>query len=208
MCVVLNVDEGTESEQISELKLIFIYVNNNLIRAFDTFTLVKQYGFWWERVERLEHTVPFVDGIIAIKLKEYLLIQLTAIFFDRSRSSVASVHTLKEVLPECKKCIVEKFTNRHEALIKRIGFLRNKVFAHNEIIKNELIQNIIEEYRDNVSNEELEVLFNDAFYMLTKLARAHLDLPMPFTCSPIQHDIIAYFKQKFTLLVFLTSKMF
>lgn len=89
-------------------------LQNNLLGALDTFTLVKQYGIWWESLKKDDPTDHLVDKIIAIKLKEYLLIQLSAIFYDKSNKSVASVHNLKKHLPERAKYIVEEFNNRQK----------------------------------------------------------------------------------------------
>lgn len=183
-------------EPESYLEKIFMELQNNLLGALDTFTLVKQYGIWWANLKKDEPTDHSVDKIIAIKLKEYLLIQLSAIFYDKSSESVASVHNLKEHLPERAKYIVEEFNNRQKDILKRMNCLRDKLFAHNEIIKNDSTKIKINNYRDNISNEDIDKLFEDAFNMLTKLAYADLNLPVPITNSYIENDVITFFKEK------------
>ena len=183
-------------EPESDLEIIFMELQNNLLGALDTFTLVKQYGIWWENLKKDEPTDHLVDKIIAIKLKEYLLIQLSAIFYDKSSESVASVHNLKEHLPERAKYLVEEFNNRQKGILERISCLRNKLFAHNEIIKKDSTKIKINNYRNNVSNEDIDKLFKDALDMLTKLAYEDLNLPVPITDSLIENDVISYFKEK------------
>ena len=180
----------------SDLQIIFMELQDNLLCALDTFTLVQQYDIWRKNLDIDEPSDHTVDKIIAMKLKEYLIIQLTAIFFDRSSIPVSSVHNLKKSLPECKKYLVHEFTNKHVGLIKRMGCLRNKIFAHNEILTNDSIKRLIDEYRNNVSNDDLDNLFKDAFKMLHNLAYADLDLPDPLDSSYYEQDIIEWFKEK------------
>lgn len=179
-----------------DLTEIYMELQTNLLCAFDTFTLVKYYGSWWGSLQKDEPSDHMVDKSIAIKLKEYLLIQITAIFYDRSSKYVASLHTLKVHLPDSKKYLVERFANKHKELVKRVGCLRSKLFAHNEILNEDLIKDKVNEYMNNVSNDDLEILFKDAFDMLTDLAYADLQLPVPLTDSYIENDVQIWFKEK------------
>lgn len=149
------------------IKLLLDSFFYKLIEVHDTFELMR--GIidflkepWASRNEPINGHDQ-IDCIIAIKLKEYLIVQLRALLLDQDRNhNTISLNTIYNYLKkrgneESYKSIL-LFKEENKVILEKINILRNKKFAHYENVDDKITIEKLEKSSINLSTEDLELL--------------------------------------------------
>lgn len=160
-------------KELKKLSELFFY---KLIDIHDTYEIMKGISsllsqFYGDKDDPIKGPL-LIDALIAIKLKEYLIIKLRALLVDNNVDH--NTISLKVLYDCCNKkeakSLIEKFRNDNKDLLDRINLLRNKQFAHYEYVTNDKILQKIEFYRSNIPNIKLENLIKDCEHLLNNLS--------------------------------------
>ena len=159
---------------------------DKLIDIHDTYEIIEGIMAIIRPYESSDKPIPqpeVIDALIALKLKEYLIVQLRALLCETNKFGDSI--SLKELLDIYSRKdrkdvvdLIEKFKNSNKNILYKINLLRNKVLVHNELFLKggEIItNNNVEETRDNISNDDLKNLIIECERLIRNLSFLCID---------------------------------